>query len=124
MLAMVAGCGQEEGISRYTVPRVEEPKVRLLAALFTRDDDRTWAFRLSGPDAQINQHADAFQNFLKTVRFDDKGEPPVRWTVPEGWKQEPGRDFRYATLRLGAEPTAAELTVTKLEGKEAGSLQA
>jgi hypothetical protein len=106
------------------VARIEEPRVRLLAALFPRGDERTWAFRLSGAEGDIAPHAGAFERFLETVRFDDKGDPPVRWTVPEGWKEEPGRDLRYATLRLGAASQAPELTVTKLEGKDAGSVLA
>ena len=55
---------------------------------------------------------EAFTNFLKTVHFTAEGKP--EWTLPEGWKQQPGSDIRYATLIIGGEAGPLEISVTAL----------
>src|SRR5262245_31594203 len=68
-LAVLAGCDKEE-IHSYTVPRpaVGEAKVRLLAAVFDVGDDQ-WYFKLLGPKADVEAHADAFAKFVTSARF-------------------------------------------------------
>lgn len=122
------GC-QDDEIRHYRVPRAAEPppatatQTRLLAAIFPRDQE-SWVFKLSGPMAQVNEHAGAFDKFVRTVRFDDKAEPPIAWTLPEGWKREPGNQFLYASLRMGTGESAPSLTVSHLTGPGASSIKA
>jgi hypothetical protein len=125
-LALV-GCGRAERIERYTVrkpPPVEapagaaaeaaptgEPKDRTLAAIVAHAD-QGWFFKLTGPKDPVAAQVEAFTNFLKTVRFTAEGKP--EWTLPEGWKQQPGSDIRYATLEIGGEAGPLEISVTAL----------
>jgi hypothetical protein len=125
---LALGC-QEDEIRHYRVPRAAETgppaasPTRLLAAIFPRAEE-SWVFRLSGPAAQVNEHAAAFDQFVRTVRLSDKGDPPITWTLPEGWKREPGNQFLYATLRMGPGDSAPALTVSHLTGPGASSIKA
>jgi hypothetical protein len=114
------GC-QENEIQRYQVakPEVEKPTLRLLAAVFPQKE-RTWFFKVVGPIAEVEAHKQAFDRFIHSVRFTGKAEPPVTWTVPDGWEQKPGSDLRYATFHFGPKEKPLELTVVAL-GAEAGS---
>src|SRR5262249_42530245 len=82
--------------------------------------ERTWDFRVLGPTAAIDAHKDEFERFLQTVRFTDKGNEPVTWTLPEGCTREAGNEMRYAPLRCGPRAAPLERWVTKLYSKAAG----
>ncbi len=116
VLLAVTGC-QEEGIQHYKVPKPEpeDPATlqRLLGAIFPRPAE-TWVFKLSGPAKEVGAREEAFKQLLQSVHFSDKADKPIDWNVPDGWKQEPGNETRYATLRTGAGEQALEVTVTKL----------
>ncbi|HLW66213.1 MAG TPA: hypothetical protein VKS79_12950, partial [Gemmataceae bacterium] len=43
-----------------------------------------------------------------------EGEP-IGWELPAGWKQEPGDEMRFATIRL---PVGLDATVTRLPGAQ------
>jgi hypothetical protein len=129
-LAALLGCRQDE-IQHYTAPKSEplvlgsgqdEGPVRLLAAIVPHGD-RTWFFKLTGPPTVVAEHKQEFDQFLGSVHFTDKAEPPVEWKVPEGWQEEPGNKVRYATFHIGPEDGPAELSVTSFEG-QVGSLLA
>lgn len=116
----MVGCQKDVEIRQYEIP-LAEGRTRLLAAIFAQED-KTWFFKLVGPEPKVLEQKANFDKFVRSVRFTkEKGQPPVTWTVPENWRQEPGKDLRYATLRLGPKGQELELTVIPLEG-EAGSL--
>lgn len=116
----LAGC-QDNEIQHYQVakPEPEKPTLRLLAAIFPHQE-RTWFFKVIGPIAEVEAHKEAFDRFIRLVRFTGKAEPPLTWTVPDGWRHKPGSDLRYATFLLGPKEHPLELTVVAL-GAEAGS---
>jgi hypothetical protein len=116
------GCQADE-IAHYRVPRNDEASVRLLAAIFPQGE-QSWVFKLQGPTAEVALQAEGFTAFLRSVRFPSKADPPVTWTLPEGWRRDPDRQGRFATLRLGPKDDALELTVTHLTGPEASSVLA
>jgi hypothetical protein len=116
---LLLGCRQDE-IEHYTAPR-SEPQV-LLAAIVPHGG-RTWFFKLTGPSSVVAEHKKEFDQFLGSVHFTDKAEPPVEWKVPEGWQEEPGNKLRYATFRIGPKDGTTELSVTSFEG-QTGSLLA
>ena len=128
-VVLSAGCQSDE-ITSYTVPRearsgqgaAKGEKIRLLAAVVPHGD-RTWFLKLVGPEADVSAQQPAFDRFIQSVNFPDKAPKPIAWTVPEGWRHEPGNGQRYATLYIEAQPKALELTVVDL-GREAGSLKA
>jgi hypothetical protein len=127
-LALV-GCQREEQVEHYVVPRIEtlpaapvakkEP-VRFLGAILPAKDE-VWFLKLVGPEAAVTPLVEPFEKFVKTIRFTDKADPPVTWDLPADWQQLPGREFRYATIKIKAEAESLELVVSKL-GKEASSV--
>lgn len=120
LLGPLVGCQQDVDIRQYDIP-LPEGRTRLLAAIFAQED-KTWFFKLVGPEPKVLEQKDNFNKFVRSVRFTkEKGQPPLTWTVPENWRHEPGKDLRYATFRLGPKGQELELTVIPLEG-EAGSL--
>jgi len=113
-LLALAGC-KEETISRYQVPK--PPPQRLLGVIVSHGE-RTWFFKLVGPQEAVDKHADEFKLFIDSVRFPASGEQPITWTVPResGWREQGGTQLRYATILLGSKDTPLELTVVPLEG--------
>lgn len=124
--ALLAGCGDGEQIRRYRVPEADletatdlaprtsvSPReretyaARMLAAMMPQGD-QTWFFKLLGPDEAVAAHETAFRDFLHSIRFVD-GKPA--WTLPEGWRERPGADMRYATLLVGEDDPPLELSV-------------
>src|SRR5262249_29271674 len=71
---LLAGC-QSDQIESYTVPRVQMPQTRLIAAIFPQPE-KVWFFKLEGPAEHVAEHKAKFDDFLQTVRFVGKGEPP------------------------------------------------
>lgn len=139
----LAGCSEKPGITSYTVKKPEplealpnphdqglpktlpsqdapppsgEPTDRTLAAIVPTTP-QGWFFKLTGPEAAVAALEAKFSEFLATVKFDG-GQPT--WTLPEGWQQQPGNAFRFATIVIPGEASATggtgalELTVSGL----------
>jgi hypothetical protein len=123
--AFLAGCQQQDEIKRYQVPRAPEPAImaRLLGAIFSKGNE-AWVFKLSGPESAIRGRAEDFERFIRTVRLTDKADEPVTWTLPDGWQREPGRDLVYAVIRMGPGSKDPSLTVSRLTGPQAASIEA
>jgi hypothetical protein len=123
---VISGCGEDE-IRHYKALRLEQPKPparaavqgdrRLLAAIIPHGE-RTWFFKLMGPSAAVAEHVETFEQFVRSIRFG--GDRGITWDTPSNWKEMPGSESRFATLRLNSDPPL-ELTVVPL-GREAGSL--
>jgi hypothetical protein len=112
--ALPLGCQHDE-ITEYDVPK-EEPKVRLLGAILPHDND-VWYFKLVGPMAVVAEQKDDFDRFVRSVAFPGEDGKPVKWVVPQGWQEQPGRELRYATFKLGPKDSPLELTVTRFDNK-------
>jgi hypothetical protein len=130
-----AGCGSNEQISAYTVPkeRVPEERVvdtappagtaattdRMLAAVLP-DGDRAWFFKATGPAADVDARADDIQKFFESVRL-APGKPHPDWQLPADWQQQPASAMRVATLLIpaGAKPLEMSVTVLPWPGPEA-----
>ncbi|MGH7137478.1 MAG: hypothetical protein ACREHD_17170, partial [Pirellulales bacterium] len=124
---LASGCRQQDEIRHYTVPKQSEidrlagdsgetsgsskagETQRMLAAIVLRPS-QGWFFKLLGPQQAVDSHADAFNEFLKSVQFQDDATPG--WSLPAGWIEQPGNQFRYATLEIGG--TGLEVTVSTL----------
>ncbi len=121
VLVWMTGCGEEVEIRRYQVPRVKEPRApqswRLLGAIIPHGE-KIWFFKVDGPIKDITEQKDAFDRFIRTVEFTKSGPEPIAWKLPSNWQQEPGKDMRYATIKMGSR----EMVVTPL-GKEAASVE-
>lgn len=118
-LLLVSGCGQADKIESYTVPHEktahEQPKReatdRMLAAIVPQGE-QAWFFKLAGPTDEIEPVSDGFQAFLNSLRFDDPKGP--KWTLPEGWSEQPGSGMRYATVLVPSDGKPLELTIITL----------
>lgn len=118
-LAPLAGCDPEE-IHSYDVPRpavsLTETKVKLLAAIFDVGDKDQWYFKLVGPKDDVNKHGDDFVEFIKSVRFQDKGDKPVTWKIPrDGWVEGEPKQMGYATFYPEPKNRALELTIFRFD---------
>ncbi len=110
-LLTLAGC-QEDEITHGVVPRAAEPvKTRLIGVIYPNPHgDRTWFFKLMGPANAFDGLADPFDAFMHSVRFTDKADPPMTWTLPDGWTKTdapPGVDFAF---HLGERPVKFTIT--------------
>lgn len=148
---LLIGCGQEENITTYRVPKphvIHEsnpPAVskaqddvrsfptestpatpaRMLGAVVP-GEGKSWFFKLTGnPDAAAGI-APVFETFIQSIKFAN-GTPS--WTTPEGWQQLPDDDPknagifpRVATLMISTEGEPLELSVTSLNGDGGGLL--
>jgi len=111
-LLLAAGCGPRDTIRRYPV-RKPPPTHRLLGAI-VRQAEKVWFFKVVGPNKPLEAQADAFQEFIRSLRFTDDPESPVEWTLPDGWEQAEGSEFRYATITMGPPGDSLELSVSHL----------
>ncbi len=127
VLAMLAGCREEEAIRHYQVAKADTSqdakanKVRLLAAIVSQPD-RTWFFKMTGPIPDVQEHEAEFHQFMDSIRFTKNPDQPMTWTVPHDWRYEPGKGFRYATFLIGPKEQAFELVVSSLEGQAGSTL--
>jgi hypothetical protein len=125
-LVAVAGCEKTEQITRYTVekpPPIDAPAIAEPRATDAEPTDRTlaaivpltgqgWFFKLAGPKDAVGENLDAFTTFLESVHFSAEGKP--QWTLPEGWQEQPGSQFRHATLVIPSQGKPLEVSVTAL----------
>jgi hypothetical protein len=149
-LVWLTGCGSEEPVVSYKVPKpgsvwednhvdreddVETPDVtppakgkpgRMLGAIATVGKTN-WFFKLLGPLDPVSAQKEAFDAFIKSVKFaGDDGEKQPAWTLPEGWTQIPADDSRnkggnsafavrrFATIDIITDDEKVELTVIPL----------
>ncbi len=135
-LLLASGC-DEGGIRQYRVPKEapapahreakhpvpprheHEGRARRMLAAIVPHGDRAWFFKVLGPQAEVEAIEKAVADLLASVQFGE-GEK-ASWTLPAGWRQEPGSGMRFATLRLGAAEDALEFTVIPL-AREAGAV--
>ncbi len=128
LLVLLSGCGKPEPITRYQVPKEERlataaggheatgPNRRMLGAIVL-SPPKAWFFKIIGTEEAVGQagRIGLFKEFIQSVKFVGEGEAAVpEWTLPEGWRREPGSAFRYATIQIGDEKQPLELSVSSL----------
>ncbi len=129
----LAGCQKPDEIVRYTVakPPAHEGKParvqqsppgdanlaidrettdQLVGAIIPRGAT-TWFFKLTGPSPAVESQKQSFVQFVKSIRFKDKGP---EWALPAGWEEEPGTEMRFATLRISTPHGPLEMSVIPL----------
>jgi hypothetical protein len=119
VLTLLAGCQHDE-IQSYTVPRIKAPQMRLVGAIFPQRE-KIWFFKLFGPAELVAEHKQEFDEFLKSVKFTGKDDPPLEFTAPRGWRDAPLKEMRYKAFFVDPHENQAELTIIKL-GPEAGDI--
>jgi len=106
--APFAGMRNDVGPASET-PKAEGPGV-MLGAILPRGED-VWFFKLLGPKEPVVSQAVPFLQLVKSLQF--KGGAP-KWTLPEGWTENPGNQFRFATLVIENAEVPLEVTVSTL----------
>lgn len=113
----IAGCGAEYEIQRYQAPKTPAVSAaagttsasetdgpdRMIAAIVPQGEV-TWFFKLSGPHSAVATQEKTLRDLLASLKFAD-GKPS--WTLPAGWIEKPGTEFRFATLVCGAPADAS-----------------
>tara|TARA_R110002095_G_scaffold179130_3_gene156273 strand:+ start:304 stop:1425 length:1122 start_codon:yes stop_codon:yes gene_type:complete len=125
LLLIPAGCGKQEEITSYTVPKqatdaggpagadsatAPAKKVRMLAAILP-GGSQNWFFKMTGAPDQVQAEFETFIQFLKSITLN--GDKPA-WKLPENWEQEPGSSMRFATLKVKGSDPAVELSIIPL----------
>jgi hypothetical protein len=87
----------------------------MLAAIILRGE-KAWFFKMAGPKEAMSDKADAFKEFVRSVRFDADKSP--KWKLASGWVEKPGNSLRHATIEVGTAAAPLELTVTVLSKAE------
>src|SRR5260370_16896375 len=119
-LAVILGCEKDE-IRHYQAARLEVPPevaaqaaptpAWMITAIFPHKD-RTWFFKLTGAPEEVEKYQDEYEHFIQSVRFTKKGDPPVTYTVPQGWQRGPADPFRFPPFRFASKPNPFDSTVT------------
>jgi hypothetical protein len=115
-----AGCQPDVEVKSYVVQHPDREKLLMLAAIIPHGE-KTWFVRLSGPEQAVGAQRKAFDQFIGSLRFDDKNDPPLSWTAPDGWKEQKGGMMALAAFRIDAEPQPLETTVTALGKLDKGN---
>ncbi len=114
LLATMLGCGSQESISRYAVPKEESTPVAPARATTPHElgeSPQAWFFKMLGSTEAVTAAEEQFTALLESVVF-ASGEPT--WTLPEGWSTEPGSQMRFATLTVEGTDPPLEVSVIKL----------
>lgn len=121
LLLLQVGCGKNEEIHSYNVPKeaadpgpahatAEAAPTRMLAAILP-GDGQNWFFKMTGAPDQVAPQFDTFVDFLKSVTL-KAGQP--EWKLPAEWTQEAGRSMRFATLIVKDSNPPLEMSVIPL----------
>jgi hypothetical protein len=128
-LFMAGGCGQRDEITRYEVlkPEVVDPTLAARPAsaaspatkqqtlgLIVLIEDVGWFFKLTGDAAAVAPQHENFLRFTTSIEFAGGAAPKPTWTLPEGWRELPGREMRFATIQIEADGKPLELSVIPL----------
>ncbi|QDV15981.1 hypothetical protein Pan153_06000 [Gimesia panareensis] len=121
LLLLTVGCGKQDEIHSYDVPKeapelgpahaaAEATPTRMLAAILP-GDGQNWFFKMTGAPDQVAPQFANFVEFLKSVTL-KAGQP--EWKLPADWTQEPGRSMRFATLKVKDTDPPLEMSVIPL----------
>jgi hypothetical protein len=107
-----------------------------VATAFAHHDGVSWFYKLQGSEPAVTTLKPAFVDFLKTVRYKESAppstvattkEPPssesdFKWTVPEGWQQQPAGQMQVAKFSVQKDSSKAEVSVSTFPSDTGGTL--
>lgn len=87
----------------------------MLGALIPNGNE-AWFLKLQGPDAIVEKLLPDFRSFAGALKLADG---KLKWTVPQGWEEQPGGEFRIATLLIPVENNASrELVISRFDAPD------
>lgn len=125
----ICGCAQKEEIASYEAlkPEVVDPtlvarpaapaapaKEQQTIGLIVVVDDVGWFFKLTGDASAVERQHENFLIFASSIEFSRGEEPKPKWTLPEGWRESPGSQMRFATIQIEADGKPLDLSVIPL----------
>lgn len=133
LVASTLGCGQQEQITSYRVKKPELVDPTLVMAttpaapateqqtlgLIVPIGGTSWFFKLTGDAKSVEPQEAAFLDFAKSIKFSAGADAQPSWTLPTGWKDLPGGQFRFATIRMAESDAAGkplEISVSEAGG--------
>jgi hypothetical protein len=127
LTALLLGCGEEEQIRNYKVPKEPPPAVavvlkpgeiegRTLGAIFP-DGESSWFIKVHGRRKPMDAHSKEFDEFIQSIRLTGKPDDPLQWKVPAGWEEQKSQvDFIRNVFLFGPKPDQLRLTVSRASG--------
>lgn len=116
VLFALPGCREEEVIKKETVTHEDREALRLRVAYVVWGNS-AWFVRVTGPADLVKQQESAFDDLVKSLKFDAKKEPPIEMAEPKGWIKDPPHPGRVAAFRLKTKPKELEILVSQLSAK-------
>jgi hypothetical protein len=130
LVLALAGCGQRDEIAKYTAlkPEVVDPTLvsrpasetpaaateQQTIGLIVPVGQTGWFFKLTGDVSTVEPQHEKFIEFASSIDFADGPDPKPKWKLPEGWKEMPGSQMRFATIQIEADGKPLELSVIPL----------
>jgi hypothetical protein len=133
VVVLQAGCGSEDQIRSYTIPKREllyasnhvspdretprpdttstAPTDRLLGAIVS-NGPQTWYFKMAGPMRVVGSQEEAFQQFVGSIRFVDEQSQP-QWELPPSWRESDSGQ-QLPTLSVEVDGTQLQVSVIQL----------
>lgn len=130
VVLLAAGCGPDDKIQSYTVPRASEPKpateYRILGAVYPADAP-VWYFKLTGTAEQVAAAEAEFDRLAATVKPQADPTALPTFTLPAGWTKTGPRTvtkmgMSFTTdevIKFGPPGAQQEVTVTYIPGDAA-----
>jgi len=84
--------------------------VRMFAAIVPHGKE-VWFYKMTGSVKAVEALAKPLADFIGTVKYT---EGKATWKLPDGWKEKPGNQFRFATIIVPSDVGPLEFTVSKL----------
>jgi hypothetical protein len=125
LAGLLAGCGPNDGVRSYSVPKAAEPtpnppapadapsgptKSRLLGAVIPVGGGSSRFVKFSGPSEKIDPHAAAFDELVSSIRVPANGPPT--FTAPAGARPGPQKQMRLATFQFGPADAPVDLYIS------------
>ena len=133
----------DAGALHFLVAELENGGKTILGAMLHRDD-RTWFFKMTGDAPLVAAQKNAFNEFLKSVRFgsapvaeasappaaptppaaesENKPKDKPAWKTPSGWQEQPAGGMRLGSFSVAEDDRKADVSIIVLGGGAGGTL--
>jgi hypothetical protein len=117
------GCGKDE-VQTYKVAKSSESstkpaaqpagpdKMRLLGAIIPIENGQSYFVKMSGTIENVSPHAEAFEQFVKSIQLTGDPKKPLSYTPPANWKSGPSKMMRQVTFLVGDSPKPLEAYIS------------
>lgn len=108
-----------------------EDSTRIYASI-VEHDGQSWFFKMSGPDAAVEEQIPAFDQMVQTLRFEtpaaaEPAKAPAAteliFDTPEGWVESEGNSLRIASYSISKDGLpSADFAITSFPGDTGGTV--